>query len=105
MADPPIRSQSALELLETHAKALEEENARLRAVLAKALNCPGAHDATCSSYSTSDDDRVEHFEPEDCDCYLKGSADETKERMCKHDDGDCHADDPCDFCPVYKRMA
>jgi len=33
MADTPIRSQSALELLETHAKALEEEVERLRAAL------------------------------------------------------------------------
>src|SRR5437016_4626956 len=29
MADKPIREQSALELLETHAQALEQENARL----------------------------------------------------------------------------
>ncbi len=25
-------------------------------------------------------------------------------RMCKHDDGDCHADDPCDDCPVYRKQ-
>jgi hypothetical protein len=23
--------------------------------------------------------------------------------MCKHDDGDCHEDDPCDDCPKYRR--
>jgi hypothetical protein len=22
---------------------------------------------------------------------------------CKHDDGDCHKDDPCENCPVYRR--
>jgi hypothetical protein len=22
---------------------------------------------------------------------------------CKHDDGDCHANDPCAYCPIYKR--
>ena len=33
MSDTPIRSQSALELLETHAKALEEQNVLLRAAL------------------------------------------------------------------------
>ncbi len=22
---------------------------------------------------------------------------------CKHDDGDCHEDDPCDNCPVYRK--
>lgn len=25
-----------------------------------------------------------------------------RESTCKHDDGDCHADDPCDSCPVYR---
>lgn len=29
------------------------------------------------------------------------TATEQPSTMCKHDDGDCHQDDPCDFCPVY----
>lgn len=27
-----------------------------------------------------------------------------RDRMCKHDDGDCHEDDPCDECPKYRRV-
>jgi hypothetical protein len=25
------------------------------------------------------------------------------DQMCKHDDGQCHADDPCDDCPAVNR--
>jgi len=25
--------------------------------------------------------------------------------LCKHDDGDCHKDDPCDNCPVYRQSS
>ena len=28
----------------------------------------------------------------------------TESHLCKHDDGDCHQDDPCEGCPVYRKQ-
>jgi hypothetical protein len=36
----------------------------------------GAHNNDCDSYSTSDDDLSEHFNPNDCDCYLSAGTKE-----------------------------
>jgi hypothetical protein len=56
--------------------ALEREAAaeieRQHELLVKAANQLGAHEQPCASYWTTDDDMVEHFDPKQCDCYLRG---------------------------------
>lgn len=42
--------------------------AELREALQKCNNNLANHKGTCSSYSTSSDDMVEHFDPSACDC-------------------------------------
>lgn len=36
--------------------------------------------------------------------HIAGHVQQTVEPlMCKHDDGACHKDDPCEYCPIYRK--
>jgi hypothetical protein len=51
----------------------------------------------------SDREYAEEFVGQFIDWVEKRPVEPSAERMCKHDDGDCHEDDPCDDCPKYRR--